>query len=69
MGRITGPAREPVFFEQIYFARPDSVMEGRSVYQARHTAGRILARESPVEADVVIGVPDSGTGFGRAANA
>ncbi|MEG0377741.1 MAG: amidophosphoribosyltransferase [Eubacterium sp.] len=47
-------------FEQIYFARPDSIMEGRSVYQARHTAGRILAKESPAEADVVIGVPDSG---------
>lgn len=47
-------------FEQIYFARPDSIMEGRSVYLARHMAGRILARESAVEADVVIGVPDSG---------
>ncbi|MGL4549057.1 amidophosphoribosyltransferase, partial [Eubacterium aggregans] len=47
-------------FEQIYFARPDSIMEGSSVYHARHQAGMILAKEAPVEADVVIGVPDSG---------
>ncbi|NTW70765.1 MAG: amidophosphoribosyltransferase [Eubacteriaceae bacterium] len=47
-------------FELIYFARPDSVMDGTSVYLSRHNAGKILARESFVEADVVIGVPDSG---------
>ena len=47
-------------FEYIYFARPDSVICGQSVHEARRNAGRILARESPVEADVVIGVPDSG---------
>lgn len=47
-------------FEYIYFARPDSVIEGRSVHAARLHAGRSLAKESPVEADVVIGVPDSG---------
>lgn len=59
-GQNNWASKRACIFEQIYFARPDSVMEGRSVYQARHTAGRILARESPVEADVVIGVPDSG---------
>lgn len=47
-------------FEYIYFARPDSVIEGRSVHEARLAAGRYLAQESPVSADVVIGVPDSG---------
>ena len=47
-------------FEYIYFARPDSVIEGQSVYAARKEAGRILAREHPVDADLVIGVPDSG---------
>lgn len=47
-------------FELIYFARPDSKIDGISVYQSRHNAGATLAREYPVEADVVIGVPDSG---------
>lgn len=47
-------------FEYIYFARPDSVIDGVSVHAARVKAGEILAREFPVEADVVIGVPDSG---------
>ncbi len=47
-------------FEFVYFARPDSVIAGVSVHQARQQAGRILAKEHPVEADVVIGVPDSG---------
>ncbi len=49
-------------FEYIYFARPDSVMEGIEVYQARFKAGQKLFEESPVEADVVVGVPDSGLG-------
>lgn len=47
-------------FEYIYFARPDSVIEGSSVQQARIRAGRFLAQEHPVDADIVIGVPDSG---------
>src|SRR5271168_2975079 len=47
-------------FEHIYFARPDSVVEGRSVYEARKRIGRELARESPVDADMVVPVPDSG---------
>ena len=52
--------RKSCIFEWIYFARPDSIMDGKSVYNARHKAGMILAQEHPVEADVVIGVPDSG---------
>ena len=47
-------------FEYIYFARPDSVMEGTSVYEARKLIGKELARESRIEADVVVPVPDSG---------
>jgi len=47
-------------FEHIYFARPDSLLYGRSVYQTRKELGRQLAREAPVEADIVIPVPDSG---------
>lgn len=47
-------------FEYIYFARPDSVFDGVSVYHARIGAGRALAIDSPVEADIVVGVPESG---------
>jgi len=47
-------------FEYVYFARPDSAVEGRSVYEARKQIGAELAREAPVEADIVIPVPDSG---------
>ena len=55
------PARRAsCVFEYVYFARPDSVIDGQSVYQARRDTGRILARENPVEADLVLGVPDSG---------
>ena len=57
-------------FEYIYFARPDSVIDGVSVHGARIRAGEILAKTHPVEADVVIGVPDSGLdaalGYSRA---
>lgn len=48
-------------FELIYFARPDSRIDGKSVYMSRLEAGKILAKESPVDADIVIGAPDSGT--------
>ncbi len=47
-------------FEYIYFARPDSVIDGVCVHEARVRAGAFLAREHPVEADIVVGVPDSG---------
>ena len=49
-------------FEYIYFARPDSRIDGVSVYEARLRAGRYLAMDSPVEADLVVGVPESGNG-------
>ena len=48
-------------FEHIYFARPDSVIDGRLIYASRMAMGRELAREHPVDADMVIGVPDSAT--------
>ena len=63
------PSR-PCIFEFIYFARPDSVVHGRPVYDVRKRMGAELAAESPVEADVVIPVPDSGVpaalGFAQA---
>ena len=58
---LRDPAREArCVFEYIYFARPDSVFDGVSVYHARIQAGRFLAMDSPVEADLVVGVPESG---------
>ncbi len=47
-------------FEYVYFARPDSIIDGKSVFDVRVEVGRMLARERPVDADVVIPVPDSG---------
>ncbi len=56
------PARpRPCIFEFIYFARPDSIVGGKSVYEVRKNLGRELARECPADADVVVPVPDSGT--------
>ena len=57
------PAEKKAFctFEQIYFARPDSILGGRLVHRVRQALGRQLAREAPVEADIVVPVPDSGT--------
>jgi amidophosphoribosyltransferase len=47
-------------FEHVYFSRPDSIVFGRAVQQSRENLGRLLARESPADADVVVPVPDSG---------
>ena len=62
--------KKTCIFEYIYFARPDSVIDGVSVHASRLKAGEILARTYPVKADVVIGVPDSGLdaalGYSRA---
>jgi amidophosphoribosyltransferase len=53
-------APRPCIFEYIYFSRPDSMLGGRSVYDVRKAMGRELARETPVSADVVVPIPDSG---------
>src|SRR5690606_17793745 len=60
-GRLPGSAARGAFcvFEFVYFARPDSVFAGRPVHEVRKELGRRLAREAPVDADVVIGVPES----------
>ncbi len=47
-------------FEFVYFSRPDSVLDGASVYESRINAGRVLAREAPCDCDLVVGAPDSG---------
>lgn len=66
------PSPRFCIFEYVYFARPDSTIEGRNVYEVRKRIGEELAREMPVEADIVIPVPDSGTpaaiGFAQGAN-
>ncbi len=49
-----------MYFEYIYFARPDSRIDGVGVYNSRLQAGRFLAMDSPVDADLVVGVPESG---------
>ncbi len=54
------PNPRPCAFEYIYFARPDSIIDGKNVYKKRVDMGKRLARENPVEADVVLPVPDSG---------
>ena len=58
--RISDHVRAPCIFEHIYMARADSVLDGRLVYNSRKAMGEQLAREHPVEADMIIGVPDTG---------
>ncbi|HYI37959.1 MAG TPA: amidophosphoribosyltransferase [Thermoleophilaceae bacterium] len=58
---VDSPRKAFCVFEHIYFARPDSILEGNRTQVSRRKMGEILWRESPVEADVVIAVPDSGT--------
>ena len=58
----TPATKQTCIFEYVYFARPDSIIDGIPVQEARYKMGQELARESAVEADVVIGVPDSGIG-------
>lgn len=60
IGRHASRERHLCLFEYIYFARPDSQIDGRTLHAARVEAGRILAQESPIDADIVIPVPDSG---------
>jgi len=57
----TGGINAICSFEYVYFARPDSTIDGMNVYDVRENAGKTLAAEHPVSADIVIGVPDSGT--------
>jgi amidophosphoribosyltransferase len=69
-GVAAKPASALCIFEYVYFARPDSVLEGQTVHRVRQRLGEELAREAPAAADVVIGVPDSATpaaiGFAQA---
>ncbi len=58
---IDSPRKAFCVFEHIYFARPDSILEGNRTQVSRRKMGEILWREAPVDADVVIAVPDSGT--------
>ncbi|GIG63724.1 amidophosphoribosyltransferase [Phytomonospora endophytica] len=60
-GRFANPEPKGCLFEYVYLARPDSTIAGRNVYAARVEIGRQLAQEHPVEADLVIPVPESGT--------
>ena len=60
--KYTDDKKRTCIFEYVYFARPDSVIDGIAVQEARYKMGEVLAKESPVEADIVIGVPDSGLG-------
>jgi amidophosphoribosyltransferase len=58
---VNSPRNAHCIFEYIYFARPDSTMDGINVYLARRELGKQLARENKIDADLVISVPDSGT--------
>ena len=57
---FTPQGARPCIFEHVYFSRPDSIVDGRSVYSVRKAIGAQLAIESPVDADIVVPVPDSG---------
>lgn len=69
-GRVPAERTALCVFEYVYFARPDSTLEGQTVHRVRQRLGEELAREAPADADVVVGVPDSATpaaiGFARA---
>jgi len=71
-GVAPAPQRSLCVFEYVYFARPDSILDGQVIHKVRQNMGRQLAKEAPQEADIVIGVPDSatpaaiGTAFNRA---
>ncbi|MBA3948204.1 MAG: amidophosphoribosyltransferase [Herpetosiphonaceae bacterium] len=69
---LPAPQSALCLFEYIYFARPDSQLQGNVIHQVRMELGRELARESPVEADLVMGIPDSATpaaiGYAQEAN-
>lgn len=56
----TRKPRASCVFEHVYFARPDSIVFGESVYEVRKRAGQILARENPIDVDIIVPVPDSG---------
>ena len=58
---LASPGKAMCMFEFIYFSRPDSRLQGQSLYEARRNMGRQLALEAPVDADLVIALPDSGT--------
>ncbi|MCD6291371.1 MAG: amidophosphoribosyltransferase [Anaerolineae bacterium] len=69
-GRPPAPRAALCVFEYVYFARPDSVLEGQTIHRVRQRLGEELAREAPADADMVVGVPDSATpaaiGYARA---
>ena len=62
--RVESESKALCIFEYIYFARPDSVLNGKLIYSTRENMGAILSREHPVDADIVIGIPDSATAAG-----
>jgi len=63
--QIFEPTYRPCAFEYIYFARPDSIIDGKNVYKTRLEMGKILAKEAPAEVDLVLPVPDSGVAAAR----
>jgi len=62
--RIDSTRKALCIFEYIYFARPDSLLNGRLIYSTREKMGAILSREYPMDADIVMGIPDSATAAG-----